>query len=276
MCNRERKITVMLFHTCRSGAFECHPELTRYRSKGGASSALQQSHDWDDNEPPNISYTADQLIPSDQEDYDDEMESMDDESDSDNSNEWGDPVNYVPGSGSCKEDSSEMDSLVEIEKFETEWEHLEPSEQETKLFEDEQVKRQLLLGSSHGHTHQLSSPSSPSSKQAMTEREIHRDRLRRLDYESTYMEFAANVASSGTTQELSVQLNATDSVRLFGSIDETSGRGGASSAGGGVVSTPGTRTEMEKNNQAPPMEENQGFFGTLSSLWASTFGGRAS
>ena len=249
--------------------------MTRYRNKGGALSTLQQSHDWDDNEPPNISYTADQLILSDHEDYDDAMESMDDESDSDDSSEWGDPVNDATGgSGSCfnKEDSSEMDSLVEIEKFETEWEHLEPSKQETKLFEEEQMKRQLLLGSSHGHTHQLPSPS----KQAMTEREIHRDRLRHLDYESTYMEFAANVASSGTSQELSVQLNATDSVRLFGSIDETSERGVASSAGGGVTSTAGTGTEMGKSQQAPPTEENQGFFGTLSSLWASTFGGRTS
>ena len=254
----------------RSGAFECHPELTRYRNKGGASSILQQSHDWDDNEPPNISYTADQLSLSDREDYDDAMESMDDdESDSDDSNEWGDPVNYTIG-GFNKEDSSEMDSLVEIEKFETEWEHLEPSEQETKLFEEEQMKQQLLLGSTHGHAHQLSSPS----KQAMAEREIHRDRLRHLDYDSTYMEFAANVALPGTSQELSVQLNATDSVRLFGSIDEISGRGVASSVGGGVASTPGT--EMGKRQQAPPAEENQGFFGTLSSLWASTFGGRTS
>lgn len=249
--------------------------MTRYRNKGGALSALQQSHDWDDNEPPNISYTADQLILSDHDDYDDAMESMDDESDSDDSSEWGDPINYAPGGGSScfnKEDSSEMDSLVEIEKFETEWEHLEPSEQETKLFEEEQMKRQLLLGSSHGHTH----PQSPSpSNQAVTEREIHRDRLRHLDYETTYMEFAANVALSGTSQELSVQLNATDSVRLFGSIDETGagGRGVASSAGGGVAST---GTETGKSQQAPPTEENQGFFGTLSSLWASTFGGRTS
>ena len=110
----------------RSGAFECHPELTRYRNKGGVLLTLQQSHDWDDNEPPNISYTADQLILSNHEDYDDAMESMDDESDSDYSSEWGDPINYARGtsggSGSCfnKEDSSEMDSLVEIKKFEME------------------------------------------------------------------------------------------------------------------------------------------------------------
>jgi hypothetical protein len=246
--------------------------LTRYRNKGGALSILQQSHDWDDNEPPNISYTADQLILSDHEDYDDAMESMDDESDSGDSSEWGDPINYPPGDGgSCfnKEDSSEMDSLVEIDKFETEWEHLEPSEQETKLFEEEQMKRQLLLGSTHGHTHQPPFPS----RQALTEREIHHDRLRHLDYDSTYMEFAANVASPGTSQELSVQLNATDSVRLLGSIDETGGRGMASLAGGGAAST---RTEMGMGQQAPPTEENQGFFGTLSSLWASTFGGRTS
>lgn len=245
--------------------------MTRYRNKGGALSALQQSHDWDDNAPPSISYTADQLTLSDREDYDDAMESMDDKSDSDDSSEWEDPINYPPGDGgSClnKEDSSEMDSLVKIEKFETEWEHLEPSEQETKLFEEEQMKRQLLLGSSHGHAHQPPFPSN----QALAEREIHRDRLRHLDYESTYMEFAANVASSGASQELSVQLNATDSVRLLGSIDETGGRGVASSAGGGVASTAGTG--MGQGQPAPPTEENQGFFGTLSSLWASTFGGR--
>ena len=149
---------------------------------------------------------------------------------------------------------------------------MELSEQETKLFEEEQMKQQLLLDSSHSHTHHQSP--SPS-KLAVTEREIHRDRLRRLDYESTYMEFAANVASPGTSQELSVQLSATDSVRLLGSIDETGGRGVASLAGGGVASTTSTAgTEAEKSQQATPTEENQGFFGTLSSLWASTFGGR--
>ena len=89
------------------------------------------------------------------------------------------------------------------------------------------------------------------------------------------MEFAANVASPSTSQELSVQFSATDSVRLLGSIDKTSGRGVASLAQGGVASTTSTAgTETEKSQQATPTEENQGFFGTLSSLWASTFGGR--
>ena len=136
------------------------------------------------------------------------------------------------------------------------------------------MKQQLLLGSSHSHTHHQSP--SPS-KLAVTERE----RFIAIDSDvwttraHIYMEFAANVASPGTSQELSVQFSATDSVRLLGSIDKTSGRGVASLAGGGVASTTSTAgTETEKSQQATPTEENQGFFGTLSSLWASTFGGR--
>lgn len=265
-----------MFHklqiSCRSGAFECHPQLTRYRNRGGVPSTSQLSHDLDDSEPPNVSYTADQLVHSDHDnDYDDEMESIDDE-DSDDDDEWADPTDYA--ASTSKE--SEMDTLVDIDKFETEWEHLEPSEQETRLFEEEHMKQQLHLGSSHDHTHQVSSFSSSASSphQAVTEREIQRDRLRRLDYESTYMDFAASVASSGNFQEQRVQLNATDSVRLLGSINEAVGEGGGATTptDRDVGSTQGTMKEAA----TPAAEESQGFFGTLSSLWTSTFGGRSS
>lgn len=250
----------------RTGAFECHPELTRYRNKGGALSTLHLSHDLDDNEPPNISYTADQLTFREHEDIDDDMESIDDE-DTDEE-EWGDPTNYTAG----REDS-EMDSLVEIEKFETEWEHLEPNEQETRLFEEEQMK-QLIFGSTHDHAH--SSSSSSSLHQAMAEREIHRDRLRHLDYESTYMDFAANVVSSGTSRDQSIQLSAKDSVRLLGSIDDPNRKVGVASHTGVRGDTGSTRTHNQgTKKETPPPEESQGFFGTLSSLWTSTFGGRS-
>ena len=255
-----------LYVMCRSGAFECHPELTRYRNKGGTLSISQLSHDLDDNEPPNISYTADQLTFGNSDDLDDDMESLDDkDSDERSDNEWEDPTNYY----AARRQDSEMDSLVQIEQFETEWEHLEPSEQETKLFEEEQMKQQLLFGSSHSHTH----PSTTSFlHQAMTEREIHRDRLRRLDYESTYKEFAASVASSGSStmlQDRSVQLNTVDSVRLIGSIDKIEGKAGTSPSGCHV-----NTGDQEVSKEAPPTEGSQGFFGTLSSLWTSTFGGR--
>lgn len=221
----------------------------------------------DDNEPPNISYTADQLTFGNSDDLDDDMESLDDrDSDERSDNEWEDPTNYYYA---ARRQDSEMDSLVQIEQFETEWEHLEPSEQETKLFEEEQMKQQLLFGSSHSHTH----PSTTSLlHQAMTEREIHQDRLRRLDYESTYMEFAAGVPSSGSStmlQDQSVQLNAVDTVKLIRSIDETERKAGTSPTGCHV------NTEDQGDcKEAPPIEGSQGFFGTLSSLWTSTFGGR--
>ena len=256
-----------LFVQCRSGAFECHPELTRYRNKGGALSTSQLSHDFDDNEPPNISYTADQLTFSDPNDLDDDMESLDDrDSDEASDNEWEDPINYA-----VEREDSEMDSLVEVEKFETEWEHLEPSEQETKLFEEEQMKQQLLFGSSQSHTHP--STSSSSLLQAMAEREIHRDRLRHLDYETTYMEFAASVASSGsgtTLHDHSIQLNATDAVKLISSIDEAKGKEGVSPVG-----CHGDTGDRGTSQEVPSSTESQGFFGTLSSLWTSTFGGRS-
>ena len=231
-------------------------------------STLPLSHDLDDNEPPNISYTADQLIHSrhDDLDDDDDMESIDDEESEDE--EWGDPCNNPTGRDDSERD---MDSLVEIDKFETEWEHLEPSERETRLFEEEQMKRQLIYGSTHSHTHP---PSSSSIHQAMAEREIQRDRLRHLDYESTYMEFAASVASSSAPPDRSVQLNATDCVRLVGAIDNTNQKEGVASSTSGIHGDTGSTSDRGTSNEAPPTAESQGFFGTLSSLWTSTFGGR--
>lgn len=257
--NGEKKGEFYYRYLFRSGAFECHPELTRYRNKGGASSAVPVSHDLDDSEPPNVSYTDNQLTSSCHDDLDDDMESID-EGDSDD-DEWEDPANYA----ASKEEDSEMESLVEIEKFETEWEHLEPSEQETRLFEEEQMKRQLIYGSSHDHAHQpLLSTSSH--HQAVTEREIHRDRRRRLDYESTYMDFAASVASSGEAG--SVHLTTTDTVRLFSSINKSDGDNeGASPAS--------CHDNDDTDGEPPPSQQGQGFFGTLSNLWTSTFGGRA-
>ena len=250
----------------RSGAFECHPELTRYRNKGGALSTMPASHDLDDSEPPNVLYTDDQVTSSCHDDLDDDMESIDEEDSDDDG--WGDPSNYA---AAREGDDSEMDSLVTIEKFETEWEHLEPSEHETRLFEEEQVRQQLCYGSAHDHTHQLTSASSH--HQAMLEREIHRDRRRRLDYDSTYMDFAASVASSGDPG--SIHLTTTDTVKLFSSINKNDGGGnkGASPSTGCHDSTDGPGVGSGEHSTS---EQSQGFFGTLSSLWTSTFGGRSS
>ena len=236
--------------------------MTRYRNKGGALSTRPTSHDLDDSEPPNVSYIDDRVTTSCHDDLDDDMESIDEE---DSDNEWGDPSNFA----AAKEgDDSEMDSLVTIEKFETEWEHLEPSEQETRLFEEEQMRRQLRYGSTHDHAHQP--PSASSHHQAMLEREIHRDRRRRLDYDSTYMDFAASVASSGDSG--SIHLTTTDTVKLFSSINK-SDRGGNEGA-----SPPGCRDEIDGvgtgDGERSTSEQSRGIFGTLSSLWTSTFGGR--
>ena len=77
------------------------------------------------------------------------------------------------------------------------------------------------------------------------EMESYRERMRRLDYDSTYLDYRA-LAASGASDR-SVQLSATDSVRLVGSIErnEEEQRGGGEGGGG--------------------------LFGTLTSLWTSTF-----
>ena len=76
------------------------------------------------------------------------------------------------------------------------------------------------------------------------EMESRRERMRRLDYDSTYLDYRAMAASGASDR--SVQLSATDSVRLVGSIEKSEGE---QRGGGG----------------------EGGLFGTLSSLWTSTF-----
>lgn len=76
------------------------------------------------------------------------------------------------------------------------------------------------------------------------EMESRRERMRRLDYDSTYLDYRAMAASGASDR--SVQLSATDSVRLVGSIEKSEGEQRGGEGGGGL-------------------------FGTLSSLWTSTF-----
>ena len=76
------------------------------------------------------------------------------------------------------------------------------------------------------------------------EMESRRERMRRLDYDSTYLDYRAMAASGASDR--SVQLSATDSVRLVGSIEKSEGEQRGGEGGGGL-------------------------FGTLSTLWTSTF-----
>ena len=181
--------------SCRSGAFECHPELTRFRGSGIAT--LGQDLD---SLPPSISYTNSQSLHGYQGDS--------------NTSESEEEGEGREGEAQALNTSADTDE---------EWEPMVP----------------LLPGGGEemGHTANF---------HASAELDSYRERMRRLDYDSTYLDYRA-LGTSGAS-ERSVQLSATDSVRLLGSIVEKGETEGRGERGGG-----------------------RGLLGTLGSLWSSTF-----
>lgn len=124
-----------------------------------------------------------------------------------------------------EEDSSRASSSQEIARG---WESLEPSEAPPT----EELTRSVVGEKS----------------MSAAEWEAQRERLRRLDYDSTYLDYVALGTSERNVSSVSV--SATDTVRLVDSIDEVAESGRERDGGGG-----------------------QGLLGkTLSSLWSSTFG----
>ena len=187
----------------RTGAFECHPEMMRYRGRHGSPLSHSLSHDLEDSEPPAVLYTADQSNRS----HDSDLESSSDSED--------------------KFYSSEREEFEEM----YDWEYLEPNIKELRLFEEAQIRARLA--------ERPDQTSAQKQHQVATEMEARRDRLRRLDYDSTYLDYAATVTRSR---------NQTSASSESGSSEATS------------------QTDASSG----------GFFGTLSSLWSSTFGSRPS
>ena len=183
------------------------------------------SHDLDDSEPPNVSYAIDQSNLRRHEGY---TESENDEFDSDTNED--DPGDYYYNE---QEEMEEPDEVYD-------WEYLEPSIKELRLFEEEQMRAML--------TGKASSDSTTAQRhlQVASEMEVQRDRLRRLDYDSTYLDYAA---MSSTRNQSSMVARQSDS---------------PSEGGSGVT---------ESSSQASSNTDgSSGFFGTLSSLWTSAFG----
>lgn len=187
------------------------------------------SHDTDDNQPPNVSYTADTSAHSITE-SEEELEDL--------------------------EESEGMsdDDITAGHKMEMDWEHLEPSTEETRLFEEEQMRLALSA---------KCPPFSPEGKQTLAHRHAqevdnYRQRLRRLDYDSTYLDYAAHMAAgtSGSTD-----------MRLLGST----GDGGDNPLKEeGVPSGVAPQQIAESAVAGQQQSVASGILGTLSSLWTST------
>ena len=173
-------------------------------------------------------YSADQSTHSY---YGNKSDSDEDEEESDNTTEEETPTNYQADSNTF------------------EWEHLDPSATELQLFQEEQLKLRSAATSLGSGT--------PSQADV----ELARDRARRLDYNSTYLDYVSETIRS-LNESSSVQLSAKDSIRLLSSIDEEK-RGVGPQTGDGDTPVATATTEG-------------GLFGTLSSLWTSTFGGGGS
>lgn len=208
----------------------------RYRGRNGTPAISPLSHDLDDSEPPNVAYAIDQSNLRRQAGY---TESENDEFDSDTNED--DPGGYY---------YNEQEKMEEYDEVH-DWEYLEPSIKELRLFEEEQMRAMLAeKGSSESTTAQRHI-------QAANEMEVQRDRLRRLDYDSTYLDYAAMSSMRNQTSAGSVgagQLSSADSTYT--------------SEGSGVT---------ESSSQASSNTDgSSGFFGTLSSLWTSAFGSRPS
>lgn len=176
--------------SCRGGAFECHPELTRFR---GIATLGQDT----DSSPPSISYTNSQSLHG------------------------------------CQGDSNASDSEEEEEGREGKAHALSASADT-----DEEWEPMLPEGGEEvEHTAKF---------HTSAELDSYRERMRRLDYDSSYLDYRALGVSGGS--ERSVQLSATDSVRLLGSIEE--------------------KGETEEGKERG---SGRGLLGTLGSLWSSTF-----
>lgn len=198
------------------------------------------SHDVDDSRPPSVSYTA---------------ESAQDSS---------------SGSGMESEGGEEEEEGEDVSPHKMEWEHLEPSAEEMRLFEEEQMKLTLVASPSargqqevaHRHAQQV---------------EDYRQRLRRLDYDTTYVDYAAHVLSHAAApaslppSSAETTRSSSSSTRSLGS---STGRELRALAEGGATSGGGSSSSSSSASQQQGMAS--GILGTLSSLWTSTFGGSRS
>lgn len=206
--------------TDRTGAFECYPELASYRVPTRPDDLPIRAllHDTEDNQPPSVSYTATQ---------------SDVESEEEEEGEEG-PLNLT--------EADQMD-----------WEHLEPSTEETRLFEEEQMKQALSAA--------VSSNKEELVHRQAQEVEIYRQKLRRLDYNSTYKDYAAMMAAT-TSSASSLDGAHTMSTNSMGSAGSEEG---------------GNKSPRQQEETTSPLQPlTSGILGTLSSLWTSTFGGSKS
>ena len=239
----------VLFFYFRSGAFESHPNLIVYgglrkRTDPVRESSLSQDLD----EPPNVSYIAEMSCDSSASDNEEEEEEEEEEEN--------------------KRDETDDHRIGTDGPIE--WEHLEPSVAETRLFEEEQMKLALHAKATDGQrqyqVHRL-----------VEEQDIQRQRLRRLDYDSTYKDYVtlqATAAASPAAPE-GIQVAAMDSVRLLGSIDEEGGKKGKGNSPSHLKESSHQSVKeslAQQQQQQQDLSVTSGFLGTLSSLWTSAWG----
>ncbi len=141
----------------RSGAFECSPEMMRYRGRHGSPVLPTLSHDLEDSEPPAVVYTSDQSKQ---------------------------PDNELAESSSDPEDNFYSKDREEFDEM-YDWEYLEPNIKELRLFEEEQIRAQLTERTQ-----------ATGSQKMAGEMDARRDGLRRLDYDSTYLDYTTAMAST--------------------------------------------------------------------------------
>lgn len=214
------------------GAFECHPNLLRYKGRDGSPSTSPLSQDVEDSKPPNVAYAIDRKNPQHHMGYTD---SENDEIDSDTND-------YDSSDFYYRQKQKELEAFNEV----YDWEYLEPSLKELRIFEEEQMRAQLAVNSD--------SKTSQHHLQVANEMDVHRDRLRRLDYGSTYLDYAA-MSSRSQTSSITSSGKTTQS-----SLTEPS-----------RISSPEGYCVPEGSTA----DDSGGFLGTLSSLWTSAFGGRS-
>ena len=172
------------------------------------------TRDSDDSQPPNVSYSADISAFESEEEAEEEEGLIDGDESSHAAAAAGEGMN---------------------------WEHLEPSLEDLRLFEEEQMR----------HALNSSSESCDLVQRHAQEVEIYRQRLRRLEHNTTYKDYAA-VITKGVSSA-SLDSAHASGVKLIGEADG------------------------KAQQEAPPPANPQppaGIFGTLSSLWTSTFGGQ--
>lgn len=203
----------------RTGPFECYPEFASFWVPDALPSQALL-HDSEDSLPPTVSYTATQS----------DMESEEEEGE-------GEGVAF---------------GFTGADKMD--WEHLEPSTEETRLFEEEQMRKALSAAAS-SNREELA-------HRQVQEVEIYRQKLRRLDYNSTYKDYAAMMttnAGSASSLDGSHTISSTNSMR--------------SSVG---KEAEGKSPQQQAGATSPLQPLASGILGTLSSLWTSTFGGSKS